>query len=139
MHRSIITRLRDKGYRITPARKTMTETVLKMKKPFSALEMHALLQKRGFTINTVTVYRELQFLEKEGIIQGTKFQDGTKRFCLASNGHHHHLICTNCNDVADVDMPCTNLHAMEKQLAKKSNFTIKSHSLEFYGLCARCS
>lgn len=137
--RTILDSLKGKGRRMTKARKAIVQVLLKSKKPMGALDLHAALLKKGLETNHVTVYREMAFLEKAGIVQGSKFQDGTKRFCLASSGHHHHLICTKCSDVADVDMPCTDLHAMERQLAKKTDFTVKSHSLEFYGLCSRCA
>jgi Fe2+ or Zn2+ uptake regulation protein len=31
------------------------------------------------------------------------------------------------------------LHAIEKKIAKKKQFTILRHSLEFYGFCKKCA
>ncbi len=133
----IIASLRKRGYRITPRRKTIASAVTKTTKPFAALEMYALLKRKGVVVDKVTVYRELQFLEKQGVLQGGKFQDGIKRYCLTSNGHHHHLICTKCSDIQDVEME-NDLNSIEKKIQKEKSFKIQSHVLEFYGLCSSC-
>ena len=133
----ILSRLRDKGHRMTSARTVIVQAVLGSKKPFSFLEMHVTLTKKGFGIDKVTVYRELQFLEKEKLLQGVKFQDGTKRYCLASSGHHHHLICTKCSDVQDMKMD-HELDTIKKKIRREKSFNIQSHALEFHGLCSRC-
>lgn len=130
----ILSALKEKGYRMTSSRQAILKAVLKQKKPFSAWELHALVKD----VDKVTVYRELQVLEKEGVLQGAKFQDGTKRYCLASHGHHHHLICTSCSDVQDVEME-DDLTAIEKKIRKEKKFAVTQHTLEFYGLCNKCA
>lgn len=135
---SILSALKEKGYRMTSSRQAILKAVLKASKPFSAWEMHGAVAKKGSSTDKVTVYRELQVLEKEGILQSAKFQDGTKRYCLASHGHHHHLICTNCSDVQDVEME-DDLTLIEKKIQKEKKFTVSQHTLEFYGLCSKCA
>jgi len=134
---SIIEQLRADGHRVTTARRAIVRGLLRSKAPVSALQVHALLRKRQLETNNVTVYRELAFLEAEGFLHGVTLKDGVKRYCLASNGHHHHLICTGCNAVQDVKME-HDLDSFEKKIARQKSFTVQSHSLEFYGLCARC-
>lgn len=135
---TIIESLKAKGYRITKGRTAIVDALLQRDAPVSALELHALLKKKGLSVNTVTVYRELAVLEKEGHVHGEKFKDGTKRYCLESEGHHHHLICTGCDAVQDIEMD-HDLDAIEKKIGKEKAFTVQSHALEFYGLCAECS
>lgn len=136
--KEILSLLKKKGHRMTMARRAIVQMIVQAKKPLSAADFHTLLSKKALHPNVVTVYRELAFLEKEGILRSMKLKDGVKRYCNAAAGHHHHLVCTKCDTVADVDMACDDLQTVEKQLAKKNNFTVKSHSLEFYGLCSRC-
>lgn len=135
---TIIGSLKAKGHRITKARIAIADLLMKHDAPVSAAEVHMLLKKQGLTTNTVTVYRELAFLESEGHLHGVKFNDGTKRYCLASTGHHHHLVCTGCDAVQDIEMD-HDLDAIEKQICKEKAFRVQSHALEFYGLCAKCS
>lgn len=51
--------------------------------------------------------------------------------------HHHHLICLKCNKIIKVEME-NQLAQEEKKLAKKTNFNIVNHSLDFYGYCQKC-
>jgi Fur family ferric uptake transcriptional regulator len=135
---TILTALKKNGHRITTARKSIIEAMLTMQKPCSALEMHAVLSEKGLTTNKVTVYRELGFLEREGVVHDVTFNDGVKRYELASEAHRHHLICTECKAIQDVEMD-HDLDGIERKIRKEKSFTVRSHSLEFYGLCARCA
>jgi Fur family ferric uptake transcriptional regulator len=135
---SIIQKLRAKGHKMTHARKAIVEILLRSKAPVSAADVHSLLQKQKVEASNVTVYRELAFLEVEGFLHSDKFKDGVKRYCQASVGHHHHLVCTECNTVQDVEME-NDLDSIEKKIHKEKSFKVKSHSLEFYGLCAQCA
>lgn len=130
--------LKGKGYKITRARTAIAGILMKNDSPISALELHAVLAKRNIAVNNVTVYRELALLEKEGFLHGVKLNDGVKRYCLASAGHHHHLVCTNCKGVQDFEME-HDLDSIEKKINKEASFTVQSHALEFYGLCGQCS
>jgi Fur family ferric uptake transcriptional regulator len=135
---SIIQKLRAKGHKMTHARKAVVEVLLRSKAPVSAADVHALLQKQKVEASNVTVYRELAFLEVEGFLHSDKFKDGVKRYCQASVGHHHHIVCTECNTVQDVQME-NDLDLIEKKIHKEKSFNVKSHALEFYGLCAQCA
>ncbi len=139
MHKleSIIAALKQDGHRITHARKAIVELMLEGNGPMSAAELHVLLQKRGTEVNTVTVYRELAFLEDEGIVHGDTLKDGVKRYCNTVIGHHHHLVCTGCNAVEDIEME-NDLDSLERKIRKEKSFNVKSHALEFYGLCEKC-
>lgn len=135
---AIIDTLKERGHRITLARKAVIALVSKTKNPLSALDVHAGLMKDNMDVSNVTVYRELAFLESEGFLHGDVFKDGVKRYCQSSEGHHHHLVCTGCNTVEDVHMD-HDLDAIEQKIRKEKSFTIQSHSLEFYGLCPECA
>ncbi len=135
---SILTALKKNGHRITTARKAVVQALTAVQAPLGATELHAMLQKKGLETNKVTVYRELAFLEEKGIASAVTFKDGTKRYEIADADHHHHLICTSCKSVQDVEM-AHDLDHVEKKIRKEKSFTVQSHSLEFYGLCGECA
>lgn len=135
---SILEALKQSGHRITTARKIIIEAAEKSVRPFSALDMYTILVKKGTQTNKVTAYRELQFLEKQGYIHGVQFKDGVKRYEIASDAHRHHLICTECKTIENIEME-NDLDTFEKKIRKEKQFTVQSHSLEFYGLCAACA
>jgi hypothetical protein len=58
--------------------------------------------------NLATIYRAMQLLEKLGMVKRFDFGDGAARFELVAegdDGHHHHLICTKCAGVVEIEEP----------------------------------
>jgi Fur family ferric uptake transcriptional regulator len=81
----------------------------------------------------------MQLLEKLGMVRRFDFGDGIARFELVEegdNGHHHHLICTQCAEVVKVD-ECFPAE-VEQQIATRNGFQAVTHRLEFFGVCPAC-
>ena len=49
---------------------------------------------------------------------------------------HHHLICTRCNAVIEVEDDL--LEELEDRIGKEYEFKIVDHSLQFFGICKQC-
>lgn len=84
----------------------------------------------------VTVFRMLNTFVDKGIIRKLEFGEGKARYELATKGDHHHLICTSCGSVKDIEDKYMN--KLEKEIQRDKKFIVKSHSLEFFGLCKNC-
>jgi Fur family ferric uptake transcriptional regulator len=137
---ALIARLKEEKLRLTPRRLWVLELISTLTAPVSALELHGMLKKKRVKIDLVTVYRELARLSEIGMLQPVTLKDGIVRYELSpEGGHNHHLICTGCKNVTNVDMNHDDLHVLEKTISKKKKFHIISHSLEFYGTCQNCS
>lgn len=130
--------LREKGFRMTKARIAILEFFLEEHCALSAADLLAMLKKKKIKADTSTVYRELEFLLSQGITQEVILKDATQRYELAAQPHHHHLVCNSCSVIEPVQME-NDLSEIEKTIAKKKNFQVQSHSLEFYGQCEECS
>ncbi len=134
----IIKKLRAGGERITPIRMALVEILSKSHKPLTPQELLRALTKQGLGANKTTVYRQLGTLERYNIIHEVHFTDRTKRYELINeSGHHHHLVCLECQRIEDVAFP-TDLEQQEKTIWKKNKFKVLQHSLEFFGLCQSC-
>lgn len=86
-----------------------------------------------------TVYRSMHLLEEMRMVKRFDFGDGVARFELigeGEDGHHHHLICTNCSQVVEIE-ECL-LADIERAVATRNGFKAVTHKLEFFGLCPRC-
>ncbi len=136
---AIITSLRSQGERITPVRVALIDILTKHQRPLSAPEIITKLGERGYHVNKTTVYRQLDTLSERGLIAETRFADRSVRYELkhADDDHHHHLVCTACHRVEDVSFH-EDLERQEKIIQKTKHFKVQRHSLEFFGLCARC-
>jgi len=111
----------------------------------SAKEIYAILQKSYPNLGLSTVYRTLDLLARMGIVTKLTLADGQSRYEFKSKGkedHHHHLICTNCGKIINysdfLDEELSLVKKTEKRLEKKYNFFIKSHNIEFLGICDKC-
>lgn len=130
----IINQLRQDNQKITKIRQAIINFVLKQKIPVSALTIQTDLFDGN--INKTTIYRQLEFLKIQKIVQEIEFGDGKKRYEILKD-HHHHLICTNCKKIEEIALE-NHLEQEEKRIQKLTNFKNIQHNLEFFGLCRQC-
>lgn len=121
------------GYRLTKPRQEIF-AVLKHK-PKSVLEILSMLKEKKLKIDKVTVYRTLEHFVKLGLVTETRFKDGISVYELSDHEHHHHVLCEKCGRIEDISLDES---LLLKAAKKSSSFIIKSHHLEFFGLCQKC-
>lgn len=131
---SVIHRLRDRGYRLTPQRMAIVRAVLKNTEHPSAEEIYRQLTDAFPMMSLATVYKTLELLRSLGevveiSVEGQARYDGNPR-------PHVHLICEKCRAVmdwnAEVDFP------VAEAAIVASGFRPSRYHLEVYGLCPRC-
>jgi len=126
------------GLRITGPRKAFASVLLEATKPLSAKAILEKLKGKQVIVNKTTVYREIERLEKLGMLRGIELGDRQKYYELTLSDHHHHLVCVECESVEDVDLNESALSKQEKQFTEEKNFKVLRHSLEFFGICQKC-
>lgn len=136
---AIFNQFRKKGVRLTSVRKAVVSVLAGAGKPLCVADIVGQLAKRGLSPNKTTVYREIDFLIREGWIHGLDFGDSRKCYEWVTE-HHHHLVCRKCERVEEVGVDRLEpaFAEFEKGLMAKTRFSNLSHSLEFYGICNRC-
>lgn len=136
----VLEQLRKNGFRITRVRRALTDIFLSAKRPLSAENVLLLLKKRRISVNKTTVYRELDFLQEQELLQKLQLK-GPKHYYEWRKSHHHHVVCRECFSAQDVDVEALEklLPRLERHLTRKTRFTRLTHSLEFFGLCRPCS
>jgi len=140
-------RHRFKGHvsRWTMPREAILELLSKSSKHMSAKEIYASLFNSYPGMGLTTVYRTLDLLARMGVVTKLTLGDGQSRYEFKSRekeDHHHHLICTSCGRIIDysefLDEELSLVKKTEERLAKKYNFVIQDHNIEFLGLCEKC-
>jgi Fe2+ or Zn2+ uptake regulation protein len=134
----IIANLKRKGYRASKTRHAIIEILVGSHGPFSVQDIQRLLGGRHISTHITTIYRELELLIRENVAKGLQFGENKKLYELASQAHHHHLICVSCTHVQDVTLE-KDLDVQEQTIARTHKFKVLNHSLEFFGLCKSCS
>jgi len=131
--------------RWTMPREAILEFLSRSSKHMSAKEIYASLYNTYPRMGLTTVYRTLDLLARMGIITKLTLGDGQSRYEFKSSekkDHHHHLICTICGRIINysefLDEELSLIKKTEERLAKKYNFLIQDHNIEFFGLCNEC-
>ncbi len=130
-------RLKRQSRKLTAPREAVLEILRAQAHPMSIKQIHAALP-RGHC-DLATVYRSMHLLERMGLVKRYDLGDGVARFELLSegdDGHHHHLICTRCSGVVEID-GCA-MDELERRLAEQNGFRGVTHRLEFFGICPEC-
>lgn len=130
-----IERLRESGYKITPARLAVLQVVEQEGQHLHPAQILAQAKKRYPALGRATVYRTLELLTQLGIVRPIYIGEEGPTY-IRSAGGHHHLVCSRCGLVQDFDT-CT-AGEMSNELANRYGFQISSHLLEFYGVCKDC-
>lgn len=137
--------LSDNNVSITNPRILVLEALLDNKSPITIDE---LLTKLENQVAKSTLYRVLSDLKKINILQEfTNLENqSVVELLLDTDSHHHHLFCSDCGEIIDVEMANEfeeKLSKEIKRIEKKFNFIIEDHRLELFGkctdLCENCS
>ena len=127
---------RRNGYKLTPQRKAVLDTVSSSKEHLTSNAVHKKVGRKFPGIGLVTVYRTLSILSELGVICRVGRVGKSISYALAAPGHHHHLVCSGCGAVADFS-ECK-LDSLQKILSEKTGYKIEGHALQFSGKCQRC-
>lgn len=103
----------------------------------SAQELHQQLRSRGVAVGLATVYRALQALVDDGVIDVLHGTDGEASYRRCSPVHHHHLVCRSCGRSEEVvDLP---VERWALRVAASHGFVDVRHQVELSGTCAGCA
>jgi Fur family transcriptional regulator, ferric uptake regulator len=103
---------------------------------FTAQDLWHEVQAADPHLGRATIYRAVDILVSQGFLDRVSFADGTHRYRMCGPHHHHHITCTQCQRVVEVDtcLPADLLAA----ISAKTEFAVEGHSLELFGRCADC-
>lgn len=129
--------LSENNISITNPRIIVLEQLLKYKKPIS---VDSLLSSLNNQVAKSTLYRVLNDLKDINILHEFSTPDNQTvvELILEDHPHHHHLFCSDCGEIIDVEMATefeNRLLKEIKRIEKKFNFVIEDHRLELFGKC----
>ncbi len=133
-----VQRLRDAGYKLTNARLTVLEALETGGGHVTSTELLERVNQRDASIGRASVFRTLDLFTQLAIIRPTYIDSSvTPTYVLMPDGHHHHIICSNCNRV--IEFENCGLDHLRRELEARYHVHLTGHLLEFYGLCADCT
>lgn len=128
--------LAQHGLRATRQRVAVLAALARERDDATAQEIHARLGDKGQRIGLATVYRTLAALSEIGVIDALMHRPGELCYRLCGEGHHHHLVCSQCHRV--VELGDCELDDWLERLGDAHGFTVSAHTVEVTGTCAEC-
>jgi Fe2+ or Zn2+ uptake regulation protein len=116
-------------------RNIIIDVLSKTKSHPTAKEIYKKVQKKFHEVGLATIYRNLDFLEKNNKIIKLKTKDKEARYDGITKKHCH-LICRECGQIFDL-MDVGKIIIRSKQLTKLK-FKIDSSYAEMFGVCSNC-
>jgi Fur family ferric uptake transcriptional regulator len=124
--------LESHGYRMTSPRRAVVAAVLAHCRAFSAEQIVEELP----VIGRATVYRTLEILASVDLLTRLLQPGGHPAYVVGQPGHRHHLVCSECGTV--VAFTTCPIDELAVNLKRDTNFAIKGHHLEVFGVCPGC-
>ena len=128
--------MRDqKPRRNTRQRTVVLEELKKLSRHPTAAELYQIARARMPKLSLGTVYRNLELLAQNGVIQKLQISGAEARFD-ANPGRHYHVRCIHCERVDDVhDLP---EDLVKGQVQNLAGYDIVGFRLDFVGVCPDC-
>jgi Fur family transcriptional regulator, stress-responsive regulator len=127
--------LRASGRKVTPQRQLVARLLHGNESHPTAESLYSAAVDQMPGISLRTVYSVLGELADLGEIQVLDIGTGSARFD-PNVGEHHHLVCTSCGAVHDVDV---HFDGLRVPAAQGRGFAITSAEVVFRGICPRCA
>ena len=99
-------------------------------------EVYAVVRKRIPSISLATVYKTLHTFVESGLLGELSPHHGSLRVDTNTEPHHH-LVCTKCKSVFDLDETAIKPAQVIGKVPK--GFRVERMSVEIHGLCQRCA
>ncbi len=122
--------LKQKGLKSTPQRMAMLR-IMETKGHADIDEIYQEIKKDFVSISLATVYKNINTLLDEGIIQEIKVPQKKSKFEIAKYKHSH-FVCERCGEVYDVQRP------KKLNIELPEGFEPREASVMVVGVCKRC-
>lgn len=129
-------RCRAAGLALTHQREIIFRTVYKMRSHPTPEAIYERVREQLPSISLGTVYKNLKTFLDTGLLREVSPMHGSLRVD-ANTEDHHHLVCTECRTVIDLDEK--DLEPARLRVPLPEGFVLKRCAVEFYGLCPRCA
>jgi Fur family transcriptional regulator, ferric uptake regulator len=132
---SILELLRRQGHRVTTPRRLLIRSLIEAGDHRTADELAAKVQHQAPDVHISTIYRNLEELERLGVVVHSHLGHGPATYHLAA-GAHCHFVCEQCGSA--VKAPDELFVNLADRAQKQFGFTIDPHHFSIFGRCRNC-
>ena len=130
----LIPALRERGLRVTSQRVVVHRALRELDRHVTADELLEAVSERLPNVSLPTIYATLDLLEDLDMVRRVQ-RAGATLFDPRTDPHHH-LICTECDSIADLDSALDTSEV--ERAAQRRGFSQARVEAAVYGRCASC-
>jgi Fur family transcriptional regulator, ferric uptake regulator len=132
---SVLRALRAHGLRISTARRLIVNFLFDAGGPVSAQQIAIGLDRTP--LNLASIYRNLETLEKIGVVRHFHAGHGPGRYVLSSGRAHEYLTCDRCGAIEEVQT--SELDPLRERVRKRFGYRVGFTHFPMVGICPRCT
>jgi Fur family ferric uptake transcriptional regulator len=105
----------------------------------NAQEISDSARGRGDRVGIASVYRALELLEAEGLVQRIEVGERGARYeaVVPGGGHHHHAVCDSCGRLTPFED--SSLERAIMRVTDRLGHAVRAHDVLIRGECRRCA
>ena len=124
--------IREKGFRLTNQRIAILNALHESGGHLLRTEIYARVAP---ALTEPTVYRNLDFLVKNGLVRVTHIGNGRLEYELARHAHHH-LVCQLCE--AEMELSAGTMQSIFDKLESTTGYRLTENHITLMGICPNC-
>ena len=124
--------LRQRGLRLSTPRRLVLEALFAADRPVSAEQISERLK-----LDPTSVYRNLETLERHGLVRHVHLGHGPGLYALLLHGTDEYLFCERCGAVSAV--PAEALDAVRERVRERFGYEVHFAHFAIVGTCRTCS
>lgn len=128
--------VRERGGRATSSRRLLLRVLFEGGDHRTAEELAAEVQTQAPDVNISTIYRNLEELERLGVVTHAHLGHAPATYHLAWSAHGH-FVCESCGTM--IEAPDEVFRALGRRAKSQFDFTIDPHHFAVPGRCRDCS
>jgi len=127
--------LRARGGRVTTARRQLLEALFESGSHRTAEDLASEVQRQAPDVHISTIYRNLDELERLGVVVHTHLGHGPATYHLASSPHGH-LVCEQCG--VTIEAPPELFEELSRKAEDVFGFSVDARHFAVFGRCREC-
>lgn len=124
--------LHERGLRVSGARRLMLQALLDADEPVSAEQV-----ARALDLDAASVHRNLETLERHGLVRHVHLGHGPGLYALLGRGEYEYLYCERCRAVEA--LAPKELDPVRRRIRERYGYEARFSHFPIAGLCPNCA
>lgn len=129
--------LRDRGMRVSTARRLVVEALIAADGPVSAERIADGIDGRLPLSDLTSVYRNLESFEEIGLVRHVHLGHGPGLYALATAEDREYLVCESCDRITALD--ASELDDVRELIRQRFGYEARFSHFPIVGLCPECA